>query len=227
VNDLAIGLASALWLGILTSVSPCPLATNIAALSYLSRTILHVRLVLLASLGYTVGRMIAYAVVGFLVITSLLAIPAIAHFLQHHMNKVVGPVLIIAGMVLLNIIRLKVPGFVPAQSKQERLARAGILLGPLALGFIFALSFCPVSAALFFGSLIPLALNNPFGEFFPFVYGLGTAIPVLAFSVLIAFGVESLSHWIRHLQKAEVYARKFTGMLFLFVGVYYVWVYWL
>ena len=118
MNDLAIGLGSALWLGIMTSVSPCPLATNIAALSYLSRTILHVRLVLLASLAYTIGRMIAYALVGFLVIASLLGIPAIAHFLQHHMNKVLGPVLIIAGMVLLNIIRPSVPGFLPAQAKQ-------------------------------------------------------------------------------------------------------------
>ena len=96
------------------------------------------------------------------------------------MNKVLGPVLVIAGLFLLDIVRVTVRGFVPAQSKQERLARAGIFLGPLSLGFIFALSFCPVSAALFFGSLIPLALNNAFGELLPLVYGAGTAIPVLA-----------------------------------------------
>ncbi len=227
MNDLAIVMASAFWLGMMTSVSPCPLATNIAAISYLSKTILHVRLVLLAGTAYTVGRMIAYALVGYLVIASVLSIPAIAQFLQHHMNKILGPVLMVAGLFLLNILKLRMSGFVLAQSTQEGLARAGIFLGPLALGFLFALSFCPLSAALFFGSLIPLALNNPFGEGLPFIYGLGTALPVIVFAILIAFGVESLSHWIRRLQRAEVYARKITGGLFVLVGLYYVWNYWL
>ena len=221
-----MGMVSALWLGILTSISPCPLATNIAAISYLSKTILHVRLVLLAGAAYTIGRMIAYALVGYLVIASVLGIPVIADFLQHHMNRILGPVLIVAGLFLLNLFKLGSLGSVPSHSSQERLARAGIFLGPLALGFLFALSFCPVSAGLFFGSLIPLSLTHTAGKMFPLIYGFGTAVPVIVFAVLIALGIESLSRWIRRLQTAERYARKTTGGLFIVVGLYYVCNHW-
>ncbi|HNU72081.1 MAG TPA: aromatic aminobenezylarsenical efflux permease ArsG family transporter [Thermodesulfobacteriota bacterium] len=227
MNEMFIGMVSALWLGILTSISPCPLATNIAAVSYLSKTIMHPRWVLVASAAYAAGRMIAYAAVGLLIIASLFSIPAIAQFLQQYMNRILGPLLIIAGLFLLKVLRFGTSGVLLAKTQQERLARSGNVLGPMVLGFFFALSFCPLSAGLFFGSLIPLALSHPAGEFYPLLYGLGTALPVLTFAVLIAFGVQSLSRWLRGLQRLEFYARTITGVLFIGVGMYYIRLYWL
>lgn len=224
MNELMIGITSAVWLGILTSISPCPLATNIAAVTYISKSIVHANLVLRAGIAYTVGRMTAYAAIGFLIITSLLSVPAIAQFLQHYMNKILGPVLIVAGLFLLGALKATFSGVILSSRKQEQLARSGTILGPFGLGFVFALSFCPVSAALFFGSLIPLSLTNTMGASLPFVYGLGTALPVLAFAVGIAFGVQSLSRWFQKVQQVEYYTRRITGAIFVVIGVYYMWI---
>jgi len=219
-----LGFLSALWLGILTSISPCPLATNIAAISFLSKKIVHPRIVLLSGVAYTAGRMLAYALVGFIIISSLLSVPALANFLQKYMNKVFGPVLILTGLFLLNILKFNIPSFSLSEKQQNHLVGSGVW-GAFALGFIFALVFCPVSAALFFGSLIPLALNHPAGVFFPFVYGIGTGLPVLFFAVVIALGVTSLSRWFNQLTNLEYYMRKVTGGIFISVGAYYILVY--
>ena len=160
---------SALWLGILTSISPCPLASNIAAVSFLSRKIARPKIVLWTSAAYTLGRMISYAAVGSVIVASLVSVPFVANFLQRYMNRVLGPVLFIVGLFLLDIIRFNVPAISLSEEKKEGLADSGIK-GAFMLGAIFALSFCPISAALFFGSLIPMALNNNYGIALPFVY---------------------------------------------------------
>jgi cytochrome c-type biogenesis protein len=213
---------SALWLGILTSISPCPLATNIAAISFLSKKVLHVQAVLLAGLAYTAGRMLVYALIGFLIVQSLLSIPVLAQFLQFHMGKILGPVLLVAGVLLLNVIPLNIPGLSVSSKQQNTLASSGAR-GAFGLGLLFALSFCPVSAALFFGSLIPLAVQSKAGMVLPFIYGLGTGLPVLAFSVAIALGVKSLNIWFQRLSRLELYTRYLTGFVFIIVGLYYIW----
>lgn len=220
------GWIPALWLGILTSISPCPLASNIAAVSFLSKKIAHPAAVFLSGLAYTLGRMAAYAVVGWVIIHSLVSIPQTAMFLQKYMGKALGPVLIVTGLILLEVLVFRLPGVSLAQKHHDRLAGSGAP-GAFVLGFIFALAFCPVSAALFFGSLIPLALNHPAGSLLPFVYGIGTGLPVLAFAVAIALGVTSLSLWFRKLTTLELYTRKITGVIFIGAGIYYVWAYWL
>lgn len=214
-------ILTALWLGILTSISPCPLATNIAAVSFLSKKIVHPRAVLFAGLSYTLGRMVAYALLGVLIIKSLLSVPAVATFLQLYMNKALGPVLIIVGLFLLDVIKLSLPRFSLSHDHQHRLAGSGSA-GACALGFLFALSFCPISAALYFGSLIPLAVNQPFGAGLPLVYGIGTALPVIVFAVGIALGATTISHWFHKLTMVERYVRKTTGVIFIVVGIYYV-----
>jgi cytochrome c biogenesis protein CcdA len=219
-----LGFLSALWLGILTSISPCPLATNIAAISFLSKKIVHPRIVLLSGIAYTAGRMFAYALAGFIIISSLLSVPVLANFLQKYMNKALGPILILVGLLLLDVLKLNMPSLSLSEKHQNNLAGSGVW-GTFALGFIFALVFCPVSAALFFGSLIPLALNHPAGAMFPFVYGIGTGLPVLFFAVVIALGVTSLSRWFNRLTNLEYYMRKVTGGIFIIVGVYYILVY--
>ncbi|MFA5310952.1 MAG: aromatic aminobenezylarsenical efflux permease ArsG family transporter [Candidatus Omnitrophota bacterium] len=222
--DFLIASLSALWLGILTSVSPCPLAANIAAVSFLSKKIAHPFPVFLSGLSYTIGRMLAYAILGWLIIHSLLSVPEVAQFLQKYFVKALGPLLIITGFFLLEIITIKLPGISISHKHNNRLAESGAL-GSFALGFIFALAFCPISAALFFGSLIPLALNSKAGTLLPFVYGAGTGLPVFIFAVAITFGVTSLSHWFYKITKLEYYTRRTTGVIFILVGLYYSGIY--
>lgn len=218
------GILSAAWLGILTSISPCPLASNIAAVSFLSKRITHPVLVFISGLAYTLGRMVSYAVLGWIIIGSLLSVPQVAQFLQKYMGKVLGPLLIITGLLLLEIIAIRLPSIVLSKKHHNRLADSGAP-GAFALGAIFALAFCPISAALFFGSLIPLALNSKFGTLLPFIYGIGTGLPVLLFAVAIALGVTSLSHWFNRFTKLEYYTRKTTGGIFIIVGLYYTGIY--
>jgi len=222
--ELLIAFGSALWLGILTSISPCPLATNVAAVSFLSKKINHPRAVLLSGVFYTTGRMIAYAVLGMIIITSLVSVPLAANLLQKYMNKILGPLLFIVGLFLLDVIRFNISGLTLSKERQESLAQSG-LKGAFALGVLFALAFCPISAALFFGSLIPLALNSKIGIILPFFYGIGTGLPVMIFAVAIALGISSASRWFHKMATLEKYARKITGVIFILVGAYYIWNY--
>jgi len=222
--DIILPFVSALWLGILTSVSPCPLATNIAAVSFLSKKVNHPKLVIQSSLAYTAGRMFTYTVLGIAIITSLVSIPVIANFLQKYMNKILGPVLLMVGLFLLDLITINIPSFSISQDKQSRLASSGAK-GSFALGVIFALSFCPIAAALFFGSLIPLALTSSYGVILPLFYGVGTGIPVVIFALGLAMGIKSFSKWFCKTTIFELYMRKLTGIAFIFIGAYFIWNY--
>jgi cytochrome c-type biogenesis protein len=224
MTAILLGFSSALWLGILTSISPCPLASNVAAISFLSKKIAHPVLVFLSGMAYTLGRMVSYAVLGWIIINSLLSVPQVAQFLQKYMGKALGPLLILTGLILLEIITIRLPGLSFSQKHHNKLAESGAP-GAFLLGFIFALAFCPISAALFFGSLIPLALNSKSGIILPLVYGIGTGLPVLVFVVAIALGVTSLSHWFHKITRLEYYTRKITGAVFILVGLYYTGIY--
>lgn len=222
--EILLVFGSALWLGILTSISPCPLASNIAAVSFLSKRITHPISVFISGLAYTLGRMVSYAALGWIIINSLLSVPQVAQFLQKYMGKALGPLLIVTGLILLEIITLRLPGLSLSQKHHNKLAESGAP-GAFLLGFIFALAFCPISAGLFFGSLIPLALNNKGGTILPFIYGIGTGLPVLIFAVAIALGVTSMSHWFQKITKIEYYTRRITGVIFIIVGLYYTGIY--
>ncbi|MDD5691979.1 MAG: aromatic aminobenezylarsenical efflux permease ArsG family transporter [Candidatus Omnitrophica bacterium] len=224
MTDVLTGIGAALWLGILTSISPCPLATNIAAISFLAKKVTHPFFVLLSGIAYTLGRMATYAVLGFILINSILGIPAVAQFLQKYMARALGPILIITGLILLDAIKINLPGLPFSQKHHNKLVEAGAP-GAFLLGAVFALAFCPVSAALFFGSLIPLAVSHKSGVSLAFVYGIGTGLPVLAFAVAISAGVRSLSRWFHKLARLEYYMRIVTGAIFVLVGIYYTSIY--
>lgn len=224
MNYILIGLIPAFWLGILTSISPCPLATNIAAISFLDKKIVNPKVVFISGLVYTIGRMLSYALLGSIIISSLISVPVLANLLQKYMNKAFGPILIVTGLVLLDIFKITIPKFAPSMKFQNKLAESGIG-GAFVLGIVFALVFCPISAALFFGSLIPLALESKVGVILPFIYGIGTGLPVLLFAVGIALSVKSLSSWFNRLTNLESYMRKITGVIFIFVGLYYIGTY--
>ena len=219
MGEWLLGTASALWLGILTSVSPCPLATNITAISYVGRRVKSPQQVFLAGVLYTLGRSLTYVVLGVLLVSSILSMPYVSNVLQKYMNKLLGPILILVGMFLLEMLRINLPGSGIGEGMQRRVEAWGIW-GSAALGAIFALSFCPVSAALFFGSLVPLAINDGSGVLLPSLYGVGTGLPVLIFAVAIALGARAVGKAFDTLASIERWARRGTGVIFIIVGIY-------
>jgi len=224
VDGYFVALGSAVWLGILTSISPCPLATNIAAISYIGKRVDRPGTVLFSGLMYTAGRMVTYVILGVLVVASILSIPELAMFLQLNMNKALGPILIIVGILLLGLFNIGLPGFRASEKVTGKVEKWGIW-GAGVLGFLFALSFCPVSAALFFGSLIPLAVDHQSSVMMPTVYGIGTALPVVAFAVLIALGAKWVGTAFNKISAFEKWARRVTAVAFILVGVYYTLIY--
>jgi len=220
MSDFVLGASSALWLGILTSISPCPLATNIAAISYIGRRVDSPRHVLGGGLLYSIGRTLAYVILGALFVVGLLSAPGVSWFLQQYMNRILGPVLLVTGIFLLELIRFDLPtGGRLAERLRNRFEGGGIW-GAAPLGALFALSFCPISAALFFGSLVPLALRSDSPVLYPCLYGVGTALPVVLFSFLIAFGARFVGKVFDRLAVVERWARRLTGVVFIVVGLY-------
>ena len=217
--DLILVAGSAFWLGLLTSISPCPLATNIAAISYIARDVGQPRKVLFSGLLYTVGRTIAYVGLAAILVASLLSAPHVSHILQKYMNKVLGPLLILVGMMLLDWIKLGWTGPGPGDRFQRRVGGMG-MWGAGLLGIGFAVSFCPISAALYFGSLFPLALKHDSKILLPTLYGIGTALPVVVFAVIIAWSASSLGKAFAGITRVERWARIATGGVFVAVGIY-------
>ena len=219
MESTALASVGALWLGVLTSISPCPLATNIVAISFIGKRVGQTRQVLLSGLLYAAGRVVAYLALAVVLIGGLLSVPQVSNFLQKYMNKLLGPILILAGMFLLELITVNVRGVSVSEKMKERAEKGGMLSASL-MGVVFALSFCPISAALFFGSLIPLSIKHGSKLLFPSLYGLGTALPVVSFAILVALGAQSVGKAFNKLTQVELWARRATGVVFICVGVY-------
>ena len=220
MHEYGLAIASAFWFGVLTSISPCPLATNIAAISFVGRRVDSPRQVFSAGLLYTSGRSLAYLALGSLLVSSMLSAPFLAHALQKYMNRALGPILILVGLALLEVFSFNLPGSGFGDRLQKRVEGMGVW-GAGLLGILFALSFCPTSAALFFGSLLPLALHQESAIMLPGVYGIATGLPVLLFAVLIALGANKVGQAFNRIQMFERWARRITALFFILIGVYY------
>ena len=218
---MLIAIFSALWLGILTAISPCPLATNIAAISFISKNIECPYKTVLAGILYVLGRILAYVILGFIVVGGLLAVPSVANFLQHSINKFIGPLLILIGLLLLNVFKLNF-SFGLKHEKVQEFAQTSNFLGAFLLGVIFALSFCPVSAALFFGSLTSLAVEYHSRLTIPAMYGIGTGLPVVIFAIVVAFSMHRLGEIYNNMVKFEFWFRRITGGIFVIAGIYFI-----
>jgi len=211
---------SALWLGIMTSISPCPLATNIAAVSFIGRQVKRPVLVALSGLLYTIGRALTYQILALLIIKSLLSAHALKPVLEDYVILIIGPVLIITGLLLMEVISLNFPGLPVTERLGKALADWNVL-GALPMGVLFALSFCPVTMALFFGGLLPLALESHSSVLVPLSYGIGTALPVLVFAFLLSIGTRSVSKAFTTISRMEKVMRMGTGLLFAGIGIYF------
>jgi cytochrome c-type biogenesis protein len=213
---------TALWLGILTSVSPCPLATNVAAMGFIGRRTDSARGALWTGLLYTAGRALAYAALGVVLVRGLLAVPAVSGWLQENMIRLLGPVLIVTGLVLLEWLAVPRGGGGGRLTDWAQRRAAAMGLGAaFFLGVVFALAFCPVSAALFFGSLLPLCVEAGSGLGLPLLYGVGTALPVLGFGLLLAFAAGKVGRIYDRVGTVERWARRLTGLVFLGVGAWF------
>ncbi len=221
MESFAAAAATALWLGILTSISPCPLATNIAAISYAGKRVGRPLWVLAAGLLYTLGRTLTYFGVALLVVKSLVSVPGLSQFLQQRMNQILGPLLLLVGLLLLDVIPWPWTGGAGVSEKlKARVDRIG-LWGAGVLGLVFAMAFCPLSAALFFGSLIPLSLRHDSAVLLPILYGIGTALPVVIVSGILAFAANRISKAFDALSRIERWMRRLTALVFLGIGLYY------
>ncbi len=214
-----VAIGTAFWLGALTSVSPCPLATNLAAVSYVGRGVGRPSRVVLAGLLYTLGRVLAYVALAALLVASVLSSPAVSQWLQAHLNQFLGPVLVLVGMVLVGLLDFGLAGIGVGAGLRQRADRLGAA-GAVLFGLAFGLSFCPVSAALYFGSLIPLAVRAGSGLLVPAAYGIGTAVPVLVFAGLLAFGANRIGAAFQKVTAVEWYVRRVTGVVILAIGLY-------
>lgn len=219
MGSLWLALGTALWLGILTSISPCPLATNIAAVSYVGRRVGSGRAVLLSGALYTTGRSIVYLILGAASAWSLMSMVSVSSFLQGTFSRILGPLLIALGLLLFGVFEFTMPAIGVGSKLQKTVDRAG-LWGAGILGMVFALAFCPVSAGLFFGGLVPLAVERNSPLLLPLVYGIGTALPVIVFAALMAAGARRLAEALDRVQIFERWARRVTAVVFIGVGIY-------
>jgi len=226
MGESPVPIVAAFFLGLMTAISPCPLATNITAIAYISKRIDSSRHTLLTGFVYTLGRMAAYIAVASVIIFFGMNIQIVALGLQHYGERLLGPFLILCGIYLLDIVHFdRLPGgdwfsgFTSGIS--ARLAEKGYL-GAFLLGVIFALSFCPFSAVLFFAMLIPLAIGAGDPVFIPAVFALATGLPVIVISFLLAQGIGKCKGLIETIGTAEVWIRRLVAAVFIVVGVYYI-----
>lgn len=213
-------ITAAITLGIGTAMAPCPMATNIAAISFIGRRVDKPLHVLLAGLLYAIGRAFAYAVLAVLLVGSVVTSSAASGFLSEHINELLGPVLIVIAMFLLEMITFNFSGPGISEKMQKRVEAWG-LWAAFPIGVVFALAFCPVSAGCFFGSVWALMQTSNSAVVVPSIYGLATAIPVVLFAVVIAFSAQSLGKMFDVVTQVEWWGRRITGAILLLVGIYF------
>ncbi len=213
-------MGAALWLGIQTAVCPCLLATTVAAIAFIARRVDRPRQVLFSGLCYMAGQTLAYVLLAGLLVSSMLSVPLVSLWLQQYMTRLLGPILLLVAVLLLEWIAFPAFGGGLKQWAQAR-ASTGGLSAAFLLGIVFALSFCPVTAALFFGVLIPLAVVHESMVLLPLAYALGVAIPVLIFALIIAFCAHRVGVVFARVRQVEGWARRAAGAVFLLIGLYF------
>jgi threonine/homoserine/homoserine lactone efflux protein len=208
-------------LGLMTAISPCPLATNISAIGFISRDLADRRRVFLNGLVYTLGRAITYVGIALIIFFGAGQVD-ISGWFQKWGEKVLGPVLIIIGLFMLDIIKLKLPG--GKGSLAEKLGEKGrkSYLSTLLLGILFAMAFCPYSGVLYFVMLIPMTVASAEGLYLPLIFAIATGIPVIIFAWLLAYAVGNVGRMYSRIRTFELWFRRVVAVLFIGVGIWYI-----
>jgi cytochrome c-type biogenesis protein len=210
---------TALILGLMTAISPCPLATNISAIGFISRDINNRERVFVNGLIYTLGRAISYTALAVIIYFGASRMN-VSRLFQGWGEKLIAPVLIFIGLIMLGVIKIKFPGL---SGLSERIGKEGkgSYWSSLLLGMVFALAFCPYSGVLYFAMLIPVTIASASGLYLPVVFAVATGLPVIIFAWLIAYAVGSVGSFYNHIKTFELWFRRAVAILFIAVGVYY------
>ena len=221
LENYNIPILSAFVLGLMTAISPCPLATNITATAYISKNISNKRKVFLSGILYSLGRGFSYTAIGLILYFGASKFH-IARFFNQHGEKYLGPLLIIIGLLMLNIIKLNFLGKSNFQEKLSEKFKDKGLIGSFLIGVVFALAFCPYSGALFFGMLIPMTITSADGLYLPIIFAFGTGLPVILFTYLLAFTAGKVGIFYNRITKIEKVMRIVAGVVFIITGLYYI-----
>ncbi|MDC1379699.1 aromatic aminobenezylarsenical efflux permease ArsG family transporter [Algibacter sp.] len=224
LENYNIPIVSAFILGLMTAISPCPLATNITATAFISKNISSKRKVFLSGLLYSLGRGFSYTSIGLILYFGASKFH-IARFFNQNGEKYLGPLLILIGLIMLNIIKLNFLGKSNFQEKLSEKFKDKGLLGSFMIGVVFALAFCPYSGALFFGMLIPMTIASADGLYLPIVFAFGTGLPVILFTYLLAFTAGKVGIFYNRITKIEKIMRTVAGVVFILTGLYYVFIF--
>jgi cytochrome c-type biogenesis protein len=220
LDNSSVPWLTAILLGLMTSISPCPLATNITAIGFISKDINNRNRVFLNGIFYTIGRAITYLAIALVIYLGADQF-RFSGFFQRYGEKIIGPLLIIIGVFMLDIISLKFPGLSRLKSRMEK-RKSWRYIDAVFLGVVFALAFCPYSGVLYFGMLIPMTLASTSGLYLPILFAAATGIPVLLFSWLLAYTVLGVGGIYNKIKIFEVWFRRVVAVLFIIVGIYYI-----
>jgi len=211
---------TAFILGLMTAISPCPLATNISAIGFISRDIENRKRVFLSGLVYTLGRAISYTTLGIILFFGASQMK-ISLIFQGWGEKLLGPVLILIGLFMLDIVKLKFPDFSGVTDKIGEDSKKSYW-STLLLGMVFAMAFCPYSGVLYFAILIPMTIASASGLYLPSVFAVGTGLPVIIFAWLLAYAVGNVGNLYNKIKVFEFWFRRIIAVLFILVGIYYI-----
>jgi cytochrome c biogenesis protein CcdA len=219
LDSTNIPFLSAFILGLMTAISPCPLATNITAIGFISKDIENKRRIFLNGIWYTLGRAISYTAIGVILYFGANKFH-VAKFFQSNGEKFLGPLLIIVGILMMDFIKINFPGFNSLSEKIEKRSKNN-WWSVLLIGMIFALAFCPYSGVLYFGMLIPMTISSASGLSLPFIFAIGTGLPVIIVAYLLAFSLANLSVFYKNVKVFEKWFRRIVAVIFILVGIYY------
>lgn len=214
------GFITAFILGLMTAISPCPLATNISAIGFISRDIENRRRVFYKGLVYTLGRAITYTGLGVILYLGASKMN-ITMLFQGWGEKLLGPLLIIIGLFMLDFIKINLPGFSGLTEKMGEHSKRSYW-GALLLGMVFAMAFCPYSGVLYFAMLIPMTISSASGLYLPLVFAVATGLPVIIFAWLIAYALGNVGKLYNRIKTFELWFRRIVAVLFIAVGIYYI-----
>ncbi len=216
---------AALILGLMTAISPCPLATNITAVAYISKDISNRKIVFVKGLIYTLGRAITYTGIGLIFFFGANQFK-IEGFVSEWGEKILGPILIVIGLLMLDIIKIKLPHFFRLSEKMEAKSNKGFW-NVLLIGIVFALAFCPYSGVLYFGMLIPITISSTSGLYLPIIFAIATALPVIILAWFIAFTVGGVGKVYNKIKVFEIWFRRIVAVIFILAGIYYSVIYYI
>jgi Thiol:disulfide interchange protein len=219
-------LLSALILGLLTAISPCPLATNITAIGFISKDIQSKRRVLFNGLFYTLGRVISYTVLAWILIALLKegeSIFKIEKVVARYGEMILAPIMFLIGAFMLWGKHIPLPKF--GLNVREDKVKKKNYLSALLLGILFALAFCPTSGVFFFGMLVPMSVVSDMGYLLPIIFSIATALPVIIVAFILAFGIASIGSFYNKMTIVEKWIRIVVGILFIAIGLYYLWIF--